>query len=413
MKRLLIVLPLLMTLSGFGQFRNPVFSDTQTGYSVGVYGRYQLATNAISSNLVWKAYQGKFLDRKLREAASNRLAATNAVGVDLDYGIYARHLPDSAKGLGWYLNIADRTHANAKFSKDLFDLAMFGNAMFAGETADLSNLYATFITYKQYEIGLLKNISSASGNKWRIGFGLSLLTGNRNLQLKIDKAELYTDSDGEYLDGEVKGEIRSGSINSSQYFDANGLGLSAALSIGFEAEKFGLLLDVDDMGFIRYNQNLKHTDLDSVFRFEGVDVNLFGNDGGSFSSINLDSVVSGFATELEGTAYNVVIPGRIRLEGFYKLNEKGLRLYAGIQYRIAPAYLPYGYIGTSSPLPKGFYIDGRFAYGGFGSWHVGLELRKKFSNVFEIKLGTNNLEGYVLPMVGTSQSAYVGLAGYF
>jgi hypothetical protein len=90
-----------------------------------------------------------------------------------------------------------------------------------------------------------------------------------------------------------------------------------------------------------------------------------------------------------------------------------MRLYAGIQYRIASSYVPYGYIGTSSPLPKGFYIDGRFAYGGFGSWHLGLELRKKFANVFEIKLGTNNLEGYVLPMVGTSQSAYVGFAAYF
>ncbi len=401
-----------MALSGFGQFRHPVFNDTQTGYSVGIHGRYQLASNAVTSNLIWKAYQGKFLDRNLREAASNRLGNTNGIGVDLDFGLYARHIPDSAKGLGWYVNIADRTHANAKFSKDLFDLVVFGNAMFAGKTADLSGLEANFITYKQYEIGLLKHLTSSNGNKWRIGFGLSLLTGNRNIRLLIDQAELYTDANGEYLDGEVHGEIRSSSINSAQYFDANGLGLSAALSVAYEAEKFGLVLDMDDMGFIRYNQNLKHTDLDSVFRFEGVDVNLFGSEG-SFSSINLDSVVDGFATKLEGTPYNVVLPGRIRLEGFYKLNEKGLRLYAGIQYRIASSYVPYGYIGTSSPLPKGFYIDGRFAYGGFGSWHLGLELRKKFANVFEIKLGTNNLEGYVLPMVGTSQSAYIGFAAYF
>lgn len=401
-----------MALSGFGQFRHPVFSDTQTGYSVGIHGRYQLASNAVTSNLIWKAYQGKFLDRNLREAASNRLGNTNGIGVDLDFGLYARHIPDSAKGLGWYVNIADRTQANAKFSTDLFDLVVFGNAMFAGKTADLSGLEANFITYKQYEVGLLKHLTRGNGNKWRIGFGLSLLTGNRNIRLLIDQAELYTDANGEYLDGEVHGEIRSSSINSAQYFDANGLGLSAAFSVAYEAEKFGLVLDMDDMGFIRYNQNLKHTDLDSVFRFEGVDVNLFGSEG-SFSSINLDSVVDGFATKLEGTPYNVVLPGRMRLEGFYKLNEKGLRLYAGIQYRIASSYVPYGYIGTSSPLPKGFYIDGRFAYGGFGSWHLGLELRKKFANVFEIKLGTNNLEGYVLPMVGTSQSAYVGFAAYF
>jgi hypothetical protein len=95
------------------------------------------------------------------------------------------------------------------------------------------------------------------------------------------------------------------------------------------------------------------------------------------------------------------------------LKKKDVSIYAGLQYRIANGYLPYGYVGARAPLPHGFFIDGRFAYGGYGSWNLGLELRKRFGEVFEVRLGTNNIEGYVLPMFGTSQSAYISLAGYF
>ena len=394
------------------QLRHPVTTDWTSGYSVGAYGRYQVATNAPSSELVWNIYQGKFLDRGSREAVSNRLQNMNGIGVDLDYGIYARHLPDSSKGLGWYINIADRTHAHGRYTRDLLNLAMFGNAMYAGETAELSNLYATFFTYKQFEAGILKQLSTKSGT-WNVGVGLSFLAGNRNLELIIDEGSLYTDPDGEYLDGTLAGSIRTSSLTSSQFIDGNGLGMSAAIYLGYEGERFGISLAADDVGFLRWSKNITHTELDSTFRFEGVDINLFGSGGTSFTNLSVDSLFDGLITELESEPYLRAIPGRIRLEGFYRVNEKDLRVYAGIQHRIARRYVPYGYVGISSPLPKGFFIDGRFAYGGFGSWHLGLEVRKRFKEVFEVRLGTNNLEGYILPMFGTSQSAYISLAGYF
>lgn len=412
MKKLLTLISILYAVNTSAQFRHPVFSDTEPGYSVGVYGRYQLASNALSSNLLWAAYQGKHIDRKILNQASDRSFKLNRVGVDLDYGIYARHLPDSSKGIGWYINIADRTHANATYSKDLFDLAMFGNAMFAGKTADLSNIKANFISYKQWEVGILKNIGTSKG-KWQIGFGLGLLTGNRNLNVDISEAELFTDADGDYLEGSIHGEARSSSLNATQFIDANGLGMSAAMTFAYQGEKFGVRFDAHDLGFIRWSTGLRHTEFDSVFHFEGVDINLFGTGGAGFSSVSLDTVVDGFVSKLDATPYTIATPARMRLEGFYRLKSEGLHIYAGVQYRIASGYVPLGYVGVSSPLPKQFYIDGRFAYGGFGSWSIGLELRKKFGQVLEVRLGSNNLEGFVLPMVGTSQSAYLSIAGYF
>lgn len=412
MRTVLILIFWFLCADAMAQLRHPVTTDWRSGYSVGTYGRYQVATNAPSTELVWNIYQGKFLDRNSRESVSNRLQNINGIGVDLDYGIYARHLPDSGNGLGWYINLADRTHAHGRYTRDLLNLVMFGNAAYAGETADLSNLYATFFSYKQFEAGLLKQVATNAGT-WNIGFGLSFLAGNRNLELTIDEGSLYTDPDGQYLDGTLAGSIRTSSLGSSQFIDGNGLGMSAALSVAFETKKFGLSIEMDDVGFLLWSKNLTHTELDSTFRFEGVDINLFGSGGDSFTNLSVDSLFDGLITEVEAEPYLRAIPGRIRLEGFYRVNEKDLRIYAGIEHRIARGYVPYGYVGVSSPLPKGFFIDGRFAYGGFGSWHLGLEVRKSFKEAFEVRIGTNNLEGYVLPMFGTSQSAYISLAGYF
>ena len=412
MKHILLTFLLFLGLVASAQFKNTVYSNWDSGYSIGAHSRFQASSNAITSNLIWNAYQGKNLDRGLRETVSGLHSRRNRIGVDLDYGIYAKHITDTTKGIGWFINVADRTHANAKYPQELFDLAMFGNAQYAGQSIELSPLEFNFLRYNQFEIGLLKTIYKEKG-KWNLGFGISLLAGKRNLQLKIEQATLFTHEDGEYLDGEVHGDIRSSSLASSKYIDLNGAGFSGSLHIGYETEKFGIRFEADDLGFINWTRGLKRTDLDSVFRFEGAEVDLFASDGNAFSSINLDTVVDGFASRKAATPYTSILPGRIGFEGHYVLNSKDWRLYAGVQYRIAPSYIPYAYIGTNSPLGKGFYIDGRFAFGGFGSWHLGLEFRKKFADKAMITLGTRNLEGFILPMVGTSQSAYIGIAGFF
>ncbi|MGB1318617.1 MAG: DUF5723 family protein, partial [Flavobacteriales bacterium] len=372
------ILPILLFLSiaASAQYKSNIYSDWNKGYAVGAHGRYQASTNAITSNLVWNVFQGNVLDRKLRETVSGKHTRRNRLGADLEYGVFAKHITDSSKGVGWFINFADKIHANARYPKELFDFAMFGNAQYAGESVELSPVEFNLLLYTQFEAGLLKTIYTEKG-KWNLGIGIGFLAGKRNLQVKIDQADLFTQEDGEYLDGEVHGSIRSSSLSSSQYFDLNGVGFSGSFHVGYETKKFGIRFEAEDLGIINWTKNLKQTALDSVFRFEGIEMDLFAS-GGSFSSINLDSVVDGFASKQTATAYTSVLPGYLGFEGHYVLNSKNWKLYAGVQYRIAPSYIPYAYIGTNSPLGKGFFIDGRVAFGGFGSWHLGLEFKKKF-----------------------------------
>jgi len=402
----LLLLPVLCA----AQFNHEVYSDWEGSYAIGVFGRYQMASNAVTANLANSIYTGADLSRDDRQATSDRLGASNRMGLDGDFGLYFRHLPDSAKGLGYFVRIADRYHVHGVFSDDLLNVAMFGNARFAGNTAVMGDASATYLQYKQYELGILKTWTRPK-TQWKFGFGLALLTGNQSFEADIRQADLYTDADGEYLDLSVHGTIRSSSIASSPYFSGNGYGFSASAHVQMQGAKFGWKLELDDLGMIAWGQRLEHTDFDTVARFEGANLDLFSDD--PFASVNLDTIMDRLITERTGTGYTTVIPGSIRIEGSYALNAKGLKLYVGAHHRFANGYFPLIYIGSSSPLPKRFFIDGRFAYGGFGSWNIGLELRKNFGGHFAVRLGSYNLEGYLIPSVGTGQSAYVGLTGYF
>lgn len=405
MNRVLTIILLLWTTPSLAQFSEPTYQDWDSGYQLGLYGRAQLGSNGISTGLVWDAYQGKHLDRKKREAASNRSRKNNPLGLDLDYGLFVKHLPDSAKGLGWFVNMAARTHANGSYSQDMLDMALFGNAMFAGETAELGNLKANYMDYRQFGVGILKQVKRDAVT-WNLGFGVSLLTGNRNFSLRVNDAQLYTDPAGELLEGEVHGSVASSALSGGTYIDANGLGFSASLHAEVRARKFGILLSADDLGMIRWNRELQQSALDTAFVFEGVELDLFS---GTISPEG-DSIINGLITEEDATPRTVATPGRIRLEGYYALNDRSWQLYAGLQYRFTPSYLPYAYIGTRSRIGAGFALDGRFAYGGFGSWHIGFQVEKRFGNRVLVRVGTANLEGFILPMVGTSQSVYASLA---
>ncbi|MGB0369173.1 MAG: DUF5723 family protein, partial [Flavobacteriales bacterium] len=216
------ILPILLFLSiaASAQYKSNIYSDWNKGYAVGAHGRYQASTNAITSNLVWNVFQGNVLDRKLRETVSGKHTRKNRLGADLEYGIFAKHITDSSKGVGWFINFADKIHANARYPKELFDFAMFGNAQYAGESVELSPVEFNLLMYSQFEAGLLKTIYTEKG-KWNLGIGVGFLAGKRNLQVKIDQADLFTQEDGEYLDGEVHGSIRSSSLSSTQYFDVD------------------------------------------------------------------------------------------------------------------------------------------------------------------------------------------------
>src|SRR5690606_26467516 len=93
-----LIVTVALPFSVNAQFMHEVYDDTTSGYAIGVFGRYQMASNAMSAAMLNAIYTGNDLSREMRTNTSKRLGNSNRLGLDGDYGLYVRHLPDSAKG---------------------------------------------------------------------------------------------------------------------------------------------------------------------------------------------------------------------------------------------------------------------------------------------------------------------------
>ena len=80
---------------------------------------------------------------------------------------------------------------------------------------------------------------------------------------------------------------------------------------------------------------------------------------------------------------------------------------------MAANYSPYIYVGTEHVFKGNFNINTRFAWGGYGTYNIGLGLSKQFGKAFKINLGTNNLEGLLIAKAANGVGAYINLIGYF
>ncbi len=118
----------------------------------------------------------------------------------------------------------------------------------------------------------------------------------------------------------------------------------------------------------------------------------------------------GFITEKLN--YSTPLPALIHL-GYTHKTKENLRINAGFAYRLSANYSPYIYVGTEHLFKSNFAINTRFAWGGYGTYNIGVGLSKQFGKAFKVNLGTNNLEGLIITGAANGVGAYVNLIGYF
>ncbi|MFT4525103.1 MAG: hypothetical protein ACI9FU_001910 [Granulosicoccus sp.] len=412
MRSILFFLIIGLGVNASAQQLSPFLSGSVSGHTIGLYGNAQAASNALSVKFTRDIYTGQFLERELRQKQSVAVGSSGIVGGQLNYGLYYRHLPDSVtSGWGWGINAGATLHANAKFTKDAYDLAMFGNAQFADKTADMSGLTFNFYDYKKFGAAVIKDFSLNTGH-FRVALGVNFLLAQKHASARFDKASLFTQEFGEYLDLSLDGTVQSNGMSDGRYFGSNGYGVSADLLLQLVRRKHTLSLELADMGAVFMSNAGKEISLDTMSRFEGLELDLFSTNSEPFSGLSPDSLTSLFGMKNDSGAYSATLPFSIHARTEHKLANGKYIVFGGIKYRFAP-FFPLIYVGATFSLPKKFTVQPAFAWGGYGSWNVGLEIGKRFANVASIKIGTNNLEGLIVPAIATGQGGYLTMEFHF
>lgn len=406
-KKLAYVVPFLVMFSNTNtlNFFNHRNSERRHSITVNTFGQY--GSNAITSDFVYSFLNGQYLGDGIKDPVRNKLGDYNRAGADWVTEISYLNMNDSVLGKNWgyYLGIKNRMYADVMFSRDLFNLAFYGNRDYAGATANFGKSHADYVMYQQFQVGFTKQIFHEK-NVHTLGFGISFLNGNMRYSADIYKGTLYTEPDGEYIDVNTTLAFQRTSAANTNFLANNGSGLSVDL---FYEARMGtssiFSLSVNDFGFINWDRPGDQIRIDSTMRFEGVEIqNIFETDGSEFSDF-ADSLDQYYIRENEHRYGLMMLPLNMNLSYAYAFKGDRVMLQGGVQFRAMNSFAPMIYARGIFYPHKNIMLGTMVGYGGYSMLNVGLDLGFDFGKGCIMQLSTRNLEGVVPNTFGTAISA--------
>lgn len=374
---------------------------------LGINYEGSINSNVITNDFINAVYFGKTIDDELKNNVIKKSKLINRLGSDSKYQLLYVNKNSflGRPNLHYFLALKHYDHLDASFSRDFIKLLLWGNSQFKGQTADLSGFAYNQLLYQQFQLGLLKNVVFKT-TKLSIGFGISFLKGQKNLNILTHQAQLYTHPDGEYIELDIDYELKqTDTLTHNKLSAFNGLGTSADLFFSLNINETNIWkLSITDIGFINWNHTTNNFRVDTTLRFNGVEIaNIFDMQDSIAFSTSPDSIVNDF-TSSENNNYSIFLPFRLHLS-YQKILNK-FHILCGARYYFNANHTPYVYFKLNYFITKSFLVGSNLAYGGYGTIDAGLEIAKQFKSGFTAALGTNNLDGFIFPSSATGQGVY-------
>jgi hypothetical protein len=314
----------------------------------------------------------------------------------------------------YFTSITSRYFNEANFSRDAFELLFRGNSGYEGKTAYIHDFRHRIFGYHKFTWGKL---ILAKGDSSRLSFGYSgsLILGQRYNDINLD-GSLYTAPRGEYIDVDLAGNLHATDSARTSFTSINGYGASFDFYFHYPLSKnTALHLQVSDLGFINWNDKTSTIFVDTLYHFEGVEVDdLFNFTDSVFSSTSLtDSAQSNaFLSHHVKEKYSTVLPVRVLLQLSHAYNEK-------ISFSLSDEIMTGDFFRNYIVFGMGWKPSGKTilslqaSYGGYGNFDAGAAASFLLGKEFALTAGSHSLTGLLFPAYFTSQGAFVSLKKYF
>ena len=232
--------------------------------------------------------------------------------------------------LEFQVSARQHVQANIAFNEELFYLFYNGNKYYENQTIDiLPKINA--IQYADYGLNVAKHfelkLNDTTKLKIKPAVRLRYLVGNANISTQNSSLDLYTATDGRYIDATLNGQILQSYINGNTFDDFNaksatgllskGAGRGMAIDFGVTAklnDKISASISLVDNGSIKFKQNAYTITSNATYRWEGYDWNQ--NVDSFFNQkdlLKLDSTAG---------AYKVDIGSKLMISGTYGFGKK-------------------------------------------------------------------------------------------
>lgn len=373
--------------------------DNSFNHIAGVYSGFEMNSSALDLDFARTFYRGGHIDKEMKDRVSKRLTNENRIGSDLSYAAYYAWKPDTffnnKSDVSLFVQLKNNEHFDSQFSRDLFNLAFYGNRQFAGDTAMLGRFNLQLLRYQEFQFGVLwSGLDSVA----RLGIGISVIKAEQYFSLRAKEATLFTSEDGSYIDFNTSLEAFSSDTSNKGVTKFNGFGVSADFFIEtpYKGKRNGkITISVSDVGLLAWNESSQRYQADSLYRFEGVEVNnIFDVRDSSLDNISSDSLFAEL-TDMKRQSFTISVPAtiHIRQASYFKRFE----LVKGFKYVFNASYKGYFYLEGNYRFAGRLSIGAVAGFGGYGKFGYGLNASKSFRNGTYIAIGSNHLEGLITP----------------
>jgi hypothetical protein len=403
MKYLIFTLIGLSSAHLFSQNLIEVFDDSiNSGHEINISSFNYYSSNSFNNDLTNKFIYGGEITTEIKDFNQTKLGKGNALGLEaeqkFEYVNYNLTPFKKWSDLGLIFNIGDYNYASSNISSDLFNIAMYGNTNYKGDTMNFSFTHGQYLHLQKIGFGLVHKKSKSS-------LTLSYVSGNKSIDYRLGNTWMHTSPLTDSINFNLNAEGHY-TDSTQSYFSAKGHGFSIDLNHNFmylnKKDKRQIInFKLGNLGFVIWDKETNYNYIDSSQTYSGFDIlNLINRDT-SKALISSDTLglYSNKSNQLE------LLPFELSIEKLAdRYSDQKIQLIYGFKSIISSDYKPYLFVGAYYSPNQKIGVSSRLAYGGFGGFKFGLNANYWIKDKFSITLGSQDLVGFISNKHGYGKS---------
>lgn len=387
MRKLLVLLLVCVAVSAYGQVL-PIYYDTiSDNHEIVLNANGDISASAILQESSSKFYRGGLITEEMITRSLDRHKAINRIGFDLSSELMYRSKNVMIKKWNLSYQVVAGTYyfGGMRYSKDLFDLGMNGNAGFKGDTADFSGTDLNFTAFQKIGFGF-------ASKKSRSFLNFNVYNIQNRIDMNMRDGTLAVSSETDTLG--LTADFTLSTRDNKQFNQGIGFGIDFTyyMPIEWKEDRQAFIeFQLKNLGFGYMYEAQQNYQADTSFTFSGFRFNeLFGDQAINFDSLN---VMDTLGVREYTSNPTFLLPGFIQVAKIIDEHSDskvqpffGLRLYPTLNYS------PLAFAGVDWKAKEWMHLGLNASYGGFAKFRAGIYASAAFDK-WRIGLGSENIVG--------------------